>query len=105
VPEWLHKSVAHLSDLQIDKVTHLNAMRWFRFDPFKYHQKQELTVGALRAKGKADRVDIKLQSFGGEKPLQEGEAVRPITSGDVVKMFTRHRQAPGVEAAQKLGQQ
>jgi predicted TIM-barrel fold metal-dependent hydrolase len=102
VPEWLIKSVAHLTDLQIDKVTHLNAMRWFRFDPFKYHKKQDLTVGALRAKAKADKIDIRLQSFGGEKPLQDGEAIRPITSGDVVKMFTRHRQAPGVEAAQQL---
>jgi predicted TIM-barrel fold metal-dependent hydrolase len=102
VPEWLQKSVAHLTDEQINKVTHLNAMRWFRFDPFKYHKKEELTVGALRAKAKADRVDIKLQSFGGEKPLEEGEAIRPITSGDVVKMFTRHRKAPGVAAAEAL---
>ena len=93
VPEWLYKSVQHLTDLQINKVTHLNAMRFFRFDPFKHHRREDLTVGALRARAAADQVDITLQSFGGEKPLADGEAPRPITSGDVVKMFTRHRQA------------
>jgi len=93
VPEWLYKTVQHLSDAQINKVTHLNAMRFFRFDPFKHHKREDLTVGALRARAAADKVDITLKSFGGEKPLADGEAPRPITSGDVVKMFTRHRQA------------
>ena len=41
----------------------------------------------------ADKVDVTLKSFGGEKPLADGEAPRPITSGDVVNMFTRHRKA------------
>jgi len=93
VPEYLYKSIQHLTDKQIDKVTHLNAMRFFRFDPFKHHKRQDLTVGALRAKAAADKVDVTLKSFGGEKPLADGEAPRPITSGDVVNMFTRHRKA------------
>jgi predicted TIM-barrel fold metal-dependent hydrolase len=93
VPEWLYQSLKHLTDQQIDKVTHLNAMRFFRFDPFKHFKRQELTVGALRARAKVDQVDTTPLSFGGEAPLQKGEALRPITSGDVVAMFQRHRQA------------
>ncbi len=69
-------------------------MRFFRFDPFKHHKREDLTVGALRAKAAADKVDVTPNSFGGgEKPLADGEAPRPITSGDVVSMFTRHRKA------------
>lgn len=94
VPEYLYKSIKHLTDQQIDKVTHLNAMRFFRFDPFKHYKRQDLNVGALRAKAAADKIDVTLNSFGGgEKPLADGEAPRPITSGDVVSMFTRHRKA------------
>lgn len=36
-------------DDEIDKMTHLNAMRWYNFDPFKYVPRQQATVGALRA--------------------------------------------------------
>ena len=53
VPETCGKSVQYLTETQIDKVTHLNAMRLFKFDPFKHHKREELTVGALRAKAKA----------------------------------------------------
>ena len=38
-----------LDDLQIDKITHLNAMRIFKFDPFSIRPKEQSTVGALRA--------------------------------------------------------
>jgi hypothetical protein len=48
-PETLWDSVKHLTEAQIDKVTHRNAMRFFRFDPFKHFKREELTVGALRA--------------------------------------------------------
>jgi len=92
-PENLWEQVKHLSSAQIDKVTHLNAMRWFRFDPFKSNKKEALTVGSLRAKAAADGVDTTPKSLGGERPLAEGEAVRRITSGDVALMFARHGQA------------
>jgi predicted TIM-barrel fold metal-dependent hydrolase len=90
-PETLWESVKHLSDQQINKVTHLNAMRFFRFDPFANHKPLELTVGALRAKAAADKVDTTPRSYGGATPLAKGEALRPITSGDVIDMFSRHR--------------
>jgi predicted TIM-barrel fold metal-dependent hydrolase len=92
-PEYLWDSIKHLSQARIDKITHTNAMRFFRFDPFKIHKRDSLTVGALRAAAAAAKIDITPKSFGGESPLAPGEAIRPITSGDVVNMFTRHRKA------------
>jgi predicted TIM-barrel fold metal-dependent hydrolase len=85
VPEHLWPTIKHLTDAQIDKVTHRNAMRFFNYDPFKYHKKEELTVGALRAQ--AGHVDVSPKSFGGATPLAAGEAPRPVTSGDIAKMF------------------
>ncbi|HSO56433.1 MAG TPA: amidohydrolase family protein, partial [Actinomycetes bacterium] len=34
---------------EIDKITHENALRWYRFDPFATRPKEQCTVGALRA--------------------------------------------------------
>jgi len=93
VPERLIRSVKPLTDAQIDKVTHLNAMRFFKFDLFKYHKRETMTVGALRAKAKSDKVDISVRSSGGARPLAEGEKIRPITSGDLMKMFSHHAKA------------
>jgi predicted TIM-barrel fold metal-dependent hydrolase len=86
VPEYLWTSVKHLTPKQIDKVTHSNAMRFFRFDPFKHHKPEELTVAALRAKARAKGVDTTPKSSGGAKPLTD-DAIRPVTSGDVLRMF------------------
>ncbi len=87
VPEYLWKSVQGLTDAQIDKVTHLNAMRMLRHDMFKYYKREELSVRALRAKAAADEVDITPISTGGAAPLAEGEAKRRVTSGDVFRQF------------------
>jgi hypothetical protein len=99
VPERLWESVQHLTEAQINKVTHLNAMRFFRFDPFKHHKREELTVGALRAQAAKDKVDVTPRSFGGARPLAEGEAQREVTSGDLMKMFAHHAKAGSKEAA------
>jgi predicted TIM-barrel fold metal-dependent hydrolase len=92
-PEHLWDSIQHLSEQQIDKITHLNAMRFFRFDPFKTRSKEELTVGALRAQAAKDNVDTRVISSGGAKPLAPGEVVRPVTSGDVMAMFKKQGRA------------
>ncbi|MET0802771.1 MAG: amidohydrolase family protein [Acidimicrobiales bacterium] len=34
---------------EIDKITHENALRWYRFDPFSTRPREQCTVGALRA--------------------------------------------------------
>lgn len=61
--------------------------------PFKHHKRQDLTVGALRAKAAASKVDTTPRSCGGAKPLAEGEALRRITSGDLMRKFSHHAQS------------
>jgi hypothetical protein len=49
-----------VSDHDIDRITHLNAMRHFQFDPFAVQGGREnCTVGALRARAKGHDVSIK----------------------------------------------
>ena len=93
VPERLWETINHLTDTQIEKVTHLNAMRDFSFDPFKHFKKEELTVRALRARAMEQGVDVSVKSSGGAAPLAEGETPRPVTSGDIVAMFLKHAEA------------
>ncbi len=92
-PERLWQTVKHLTDTQIAKVTHLNAMRTFNFDPFKHHKKEELTVGALRALAKQQGVDTTPKSSGGAAPLAAGEEPRTVTSGDIMRMMQEHAKA------------
>ncbi|MEY2404092.1 MAG: hypothetical protein QOD38_1643 [Acidimicrobiaceae bacterium] len=56
-PEFLMKSLDGVSDADIDKISHLNAMRHFRFDPFGVRPREECTVGALRRKAADAGVD------------------------------------------------
>jgi hypothetical protein len=49
-------------DEEIDKITHLNAMKHFQFDPFSVRPREKCTVGALRAE--AADVDTALVSRG-----------------------------------------
>lgn len=95
VPEFLWKSVqlARLTDSQIDKVTHLNAINFLHHDIFRYYGRDELTVGALRAKAAADEVDTTPISSGGAAPLAPGEQPRRVTSGDIAKMMARQAKA------------
>lgn len=55
-PETLAKSIESVPRTEIDKMTHLNAMRHYRFDPFAQRPRSECTVGALRAR--AADVDV-----------------------------------------------
>lgn len=48
-PERLIKSLDGVPDPEIDAMTHANAMRHFRYDPFSARRRTECTVGALRA--------------------------------------------------------
>ncbi|BFM07762.1 amidohydrolase family protein [Halioxenophilus aromaticivorans] len=93
VPEFLWKTVKHLDKRIIEKVTHQNAMNYYNFDLFKHFKREEVTVGALRAKAQEQGVDVTPKSSGGASPLAEGEAPRRIVSGDLVKMFKHHAEA------------
>jgi predicted TIM-barrel fold metal-dependent hydrolase len=83
-PEHLMRNFVGCTDQDINKMTHLNAMRTYSFDPFKSLPRSDCTVGALRAK--ATHVDTVPRSSGGKRPIAEG-VPRVVTSGDVVKMF------------------
>ncbi|MFM8238354.1 MAG: amidohydrolase family protein [Actinomycetota bacterium] len=47
-----------LTDDEIDAMTHRNAMRLFRFDPFATRPRERCTVGALRAEAEGHDVSI-----------------------------------------------
>jgi predicted TIM-barrel fold metal-dependent hydrolase len=48
-PEAVIKMMDGVPDGDIDKITHLNAMRIFGYDPFAVRPKEQCTVGALRS--------------------------------------------------------
>jgi hypothetical protein len=47
-PEVAMKYLAGVPDDEVDKITHLNAMRHFRYDPFSVRPRERCTVRALR---------------------------------------------------------
>jgi len=83
-PEFLMRGLVGCTDDEINKMTHLNAMRAYSFDPFTHIRREDCTVGALRAK--ARHVDTAPRSAPGNRPIPEGDR-RVVTSGDVVKLF------------------
>jgi predicted TIM-barrel fold metal-dependent hydrolase len=61
-PELLGKSLGGIPDDEVDRMTHLNAMRVFQFDPFAVRPRERCTVAALRAE--ASDVDTSIRSLG-----------------------------------------
>jgi predicted TIM-barrel fold metal-dependent hydrolase len=61
-PEKLMSEFAEtdLTDDELDRITHLNAMREFKYDPFSIRPREKCTVGALREE--AVGVDVSIQS-------------------------------------------
>jgi predicted TIM-barrel fold metal-dependent hydrolase len=63
-PEFVMKQMAGVPDDEIDKITHTNAMRIFRYDPFTaLGGRDNCTVGALRAQAEGWDVTIKAQGI------------------------------------------
>ena len=58
----LSKSLVGIPDDEINKITHENAMRTFRFDPFSIRDRKQCSVGALQAEG--SDVDTSIRSLG-----------------------------------------
>lgn len=81
-PEVLWEAVETLADITIDKITHGNAMREYKFDPFARMPRSACTVGALRAR--ATHIDTDAAAMGGVTP---GDRDRRVTSGDVGRMM------------------
>ncbi len=83
-PEILWRSVDGLTDDEIDRITHRNAMEHFRYDPFARIPREQCTVGALRAR--ATDVDVRPRAGGGGKtPSSYAEGF--ATVGDVMKQM------------------
>lgn len=99
-PERLFETIKHLSDLQIEKISHANALRQLNFDAFGLMGgRQNCTVAALRAQ--ATHVNTAPVSFGGPAPLAPGEQRRRVTSGDITGMFAQIARKDGqLEAAE-----
>ena len=68
-PEILADRLAGVPDDEIDKITHLNAMREFRFDPFSVRPRDRSTVGALRAEVAGHDVTIRAKGTKAGKPV------------------------------------
>ena len=81
-PERLMESLGGIPDDEIRAITHENAMRHFRYDPFQHLPPDQATVGALRAR--ARDVDTTPRSQGGLKPSEDAEIV---TTGQVVRQL------------------
>ena len=63
-PEELAGVLEGVSDSDVAKMTHENAMRWFRYDPFAHRAKEDCTVGALRAEAGDHDVSIRSMDHG-----------------------------------------
>jgi predicted TIM-barrel fold metal-dependent hydrolase len=67
-PEKVMRYMGGLPDSDINKITHENAMRLFRYDPFRHIPREQATAGALRAQ--ASDVDLSLRSNGKGKEFE-----------------------------------
>jgi predicted TIM-barrel fold metal-dependent hydrolase len=88
-PERLARCFDGVSDEDIDKMTHRNALREFRLDAFAHRPREECTVAALRSEARG--VDLSLKSHGGKSPTEER---RPVTAADITRQLASALTAP-----------
>jgi predicted TIM-barrel fold metal-dependent hydrolase len=81
-PELVMKQMHGVPDVEIDAMTHANALRLFSYDPFAHRPREKSTVGALRAE--ATDVDTSERSHG--RPIVAPE--RPVSILDIVNKAT-----------------
>jgi predicted TIM-barrel fold metal-dependent hydrolase len=77
-PEIAMKYLAGVTDDEVDKITHRNAMRLFTYDPFAVRRREQCTVAALRAE--AADVDVSV------RPRKEGAKPRQTFAVDLGKL-------------------
>jgi hypothetical protein len=58
-PEELATVAAGVSDDDLNRISHLNAMRWYSFDPFAHRSRDRSTVAALRQEAGDHDVEIR----------------------------------------------
>jgi len=87
-PERLWRVLEGLPADEIDAITHRNAMRVFRYDPFASIPPEQATVGALRAQ--ARHVDLTpIRGVGGKPPA--------VGKGEVVRMLQARQRAGALD--------
>jgi hypothetical protein len=52
----------NVPDVEINKMTYENAMRWYHWDPFTHITREQATVGALRKAAEGHDVSVKAMS-------------------------------------------
>ena len=77
-PEYLMASLGSIPDDDVEKITHRNAMRHFRFDPFALQAKEQCTVGALRARSRDVDVTPTPYAVLGPSPRGKGTKVSDL---------------------------
>jgi predicted TIM-barrel fold metal-dependent hydrolase len=65
-PETFMKQMDGVSREDIDRMSHLNAIRHFSFDPFAVARREDCTVGALRRRAAGHDVSIRARGKRGE---------------------------------------
>ena len=83
-PEELHAAAtrAGVPDDELNRITHENAMRWYRFDPFAHRPKERSTVGALRAEVAGHDTSIRSMDRGrhGRQQVSVGDIAARATA-------------------------
>lgn len=94
-PEKLWKDLqgANVPDDEIEAITHLNACRLFKHDLFKNMKREELTVGALRAKAKEAGVSTEIMNTDGAGVAPSQDDSRPVIMRDVFKQMATKNEA------------
>jgi len=82
-PERLAAQLVGVPDAEVNQITHENAVRHFRLDPFAHIPKERCRVGALRAQ--ARDVDLSVSSKGGKPP--SADRAKLVTSQDIVRQL------------------
>jgi hypothetical protein len=80
-PEILARSLTGVPDDEVAKITHENALRFFRAEPFSRRPREKCTAAALRAESPG--VDVAPKKIAGGKPPTY-DLGRPVTSKDIL---------------------
>ncbi len=69
---WGELTDAGLTDDEIDQISHENALRFFRYDPFSVRAREQCTVAALRAEAVGVDTTPRPATKQSDKPRREG---------------------------------
>jgi predicted TIM-barrel fold metal-dependent hydrolase len=73
-------AAAGVPDADLDKIGHLNAMRWYSFDPFAHRDRDSCTVAALRAEAGDHDVSVRSMDQGRFERTTKGVDIGEIAA-------------------------